>query len=150
MKSSKNSLRSFFQEFKAFIKRGSVIDMAVGIIVGASFTKIVNSLVNEIIMPPLGWILGGINLTEFQWVLKSKTETHVGVVLQYGKFLNALLDFFLVSIAVFILIKIINTLYHKKDSSPNFKTCKYCYMQVPIEAVRCGHCTSHFQKETSK
>lgn len=140
-------MRTLFQEFKSFIKRGNVIDMAVGIIVGASFTKIVNSLVNEIIMPPLGWVLGGIDLTDFQWMLKSETPEKPGVILQYGKFLNALLDFFLVSIAVFILIKIINSLYHKKETSPNFKTCQYCCLQVPIQATRCGHCTSKLSSE---
>jgi len=109
------------KEFKEFIARGSVIDLAVGIIIGAAFTAIVNSLVNDILMPPLGLLLGGIDFSNFFITLKGEshgtlkaTQEAGSVVIAYGQFLNAIIKFLIVALAVFILVKQVNRFMHKK------------------------------------
>lgn len=97
----------FIDEFKAFAIKGNVVDMAVGIIIGAAFGKIVSSLVNDIIMPPLGFLIGGINFTDLKFVLKAASETTPAVTLNYGNFLQVCFDFFIVALAVFGVIKAI-------------------------------------------
>ncbi|MDD2563220.1 MAG: large-conductance mechanosensitive channel protein MscL [Salinivirgaceae bacterium] len=95
------------REFKAFAMKGNVIDMAVGIIIGAAFGKIVTSIVNDIIMPPIGLLVGGVNFTDLKIVMKAATETHPAVTLNYGSFLQVCFDFLIVAFAVFIVIKAI-------------------------------------------
>jgi large conductance mechanosensitive channel len=107
----------FIDEFKAFAIRGNVVDMAVGIIIGAAFGKIVSSLVNDIIMPPLGVLIGGINFTELKFVLKAATETSPAVTLNYGNFLQVCFDFFIVALAVFLVIKAIISAKKKQEEA---------------------------------
>jgi large conductance mechanosensitive channel len=106
------------QEFKTFAMRGNVVDMAVGIIIGAAFGKIVSSLVADVVMPPIGLIVGGVNFTELAFTLKAATGDAPAVVLGYGKFLQAGLDFIIVAFAVFLLIKAINTLKKQAEEKP--------------------------------
>lgn len=108
----------FVREFKAFAMRGNVLDLAVGIIIGAAFGKIVSSFVNDIFMPPLGLLLGGMDFKEFKWVLQSADELNgvVEVSLNYGVFIQVIIDFLLVAICVFLLIKTINR-FHKKEEA---------------------------------
>ena len=131
---------SLVQEFKKFISRGNVIDMAVGIIIGASFTKIVDILVGNVIMPPIGLLLGGVDFSSFKIVLKEATEVAPAVTIDYGLFINTLINFFIVSLAIFLLIKVIGSLYRKEEAVKNF--CPECKMEIPIGAKRCGHCTA--------
>ena len=105
-------------EFKAFALRGNVVDMAVGIIIGAAFGKIVSSVVSDIIMPPIGLILGGVNFTDLKVIMKAATETLPAVTWNYGNFIQATIDFLIVAFAVFILIKAINATKKKDVPAP--------------------------------
>ena len=155
--------KNFFNEFKKFAMRGNVIDMAVGIIIGAAFGKIVDSLVKDVIMPPIGLLLGKVDFTNLFVVLRDGAEKagpyvsldaaqQAGAVtLNIGLFVNALISFTIVAFAVFILIKAINELQAKMlkqeaaeeaKKAPKEKTCPYCCTEIPINATRCPHCTS--------
>ena len=142
-------IKNFLNEFKTFAMRGNVMDMAVGIIIGAAFGKIVTSLVEDVIMPPIGWILGNVDFSDL--VLKLNDE----VSIKYGSFLNTIISFIIVAFAVFILIKAINTLQAKMtkaeadaaaNAAPTTKKCPYCCNDVAIEATRCPFCTSELKK----
>lgn len=152
-------LKSFFNEFKKFAMRGNVIDMAVGIIIGAAFGKIVDSLVKDIIMPPIGLLLGKVDFSNLFFVLKNGPdykEPYVSlsqainagaITLNLGNFLNAVISFTIVAFAVFILIKGINRVQEsialgEEPAEPTTKKCPYCYSDIPIKAVRCPNCTS--------
>jgi len=134
------------KEFKEFISRGNVMDMAVGIIIGGAFTGIVNSLVNDIINPLIGMI-GGTDLTGYVLVLKDEAT------LNYGSFLTAIINFLIMAVVVFIMIKSINTMNKaftrkKKEepAAPTTKVCPFCKSDVNIEATRCPHCTSELSE----
>jgi large conductance mechanosensitive channel len=105
-------------EFKAFAMKGNVTDMAVGIIIGAAFGKIVSSMVSDIIMPPLGLLIGGVNFTDLKLVMKAATETNPAVTWNYGNFLQVTFDFLIVAFAVFMVIKAINAAKKKEDAKP--------------------------------
>jgi large conductance mechanosensitive channel len=105
-------------EFKTFAMKGNVIDMAVGIIIGAAFGKIVSSIVNDIIMPPLGVLVGGVNFTDLKFVIKAATEGHPAVTLNYGNFLQVCFDFIIVAFAVFMVIKAMNSSKKKQEQAP--------------------------------
>ncbi len=105
-------------EFKEFAMKGNMIDMAVGIIIGGAFGKIVSSIVNDILMPPLGLLLGGVNFTDLKLVMKAATETAPAVSWNYGSFIQALVDFLIIAFAIFMLIKGINSFKKKKEAAP--------------------------------
>jgi large conductance mechanosensitive channel len=105
-------------EFKAFAMKGNVVDMAVGIIIGAAFGKIVSSMVSDIIMPPLGLLIGGVNFTDLKLVMKAATETHPAVTWNFGNFLQVCFDFIIVAIAVFMVIKAMNAAKKKEEAAP--------------------------------
>ena len=134
-------MKKFFEEFKKFIARGNVMDMAVGIIIGGAFTTIVNSLVNDIITPLLG-LFGGMNFDEYDWNITGE------VTLAYGKFITAVLNFLIMALVVFILVRTINktgeklSKKDKKPAAPTTKKCPYCKSEIAIDATRCPHCTS--------
>lgn len=109
---------SFFSEFKKFAMRGNVLDMAVGIIMGGAFTPIVNSLVNDIIMPPIGLMLGNVDFSQLAITLRAATETDPAVMINYGIFINTIVTFIIVAFAVFILMKSVNRLTEKKAAEP--------------------------------
>lgn len=109
---------SFLQDFQKFAMRGNVVDLAVGVIIGAAFGKIVSSLVANVIMPPLGLLIGGIDFRQFSWVLKPAQPPAPAVVLQYGMFLQDVFDFIIVALAVFCVIKLINSLHRKQEEAP--------------------------------
>ncbi len=150
-----------FKEFKEFAVRGSVIDMAVGIIIGAAFTTVVQSLVKDILMPPLGLLTSEIDFANAFLVLKEGStpapystlqmaQEAGAVVLRYGTFINAAISFALVSFAVFLLVRYINNLKNPKQTpepvSPKIKKCTYCFSDIPVEATRCPHCTSELEE----
>jgi len=106
-------------EFKAFAMRGNVVDMAVGIIIGAAFGKIVSSFVNDVIMPPIGLLVGGIDFSDLSLTLKAATESAPAVVLKYGVFINTVVDFIIIAWAIFMVIKAMNSLKKKEEQKPS-------------------------------
>ncbi len=145
------------KEFKEFAIKGNVVDMAVGIIIGAAFTGVVQSLVKDVMMPPLGLLMGGVDFSNFFVVLKegaipppyetmAAAQQAGAVTLNYGVFFNTLISFLIVAFAVFILIRYINKLKRPEEKpepvAPSVKKCSYCFSDIPVEATRCPHCTS--------
>ena len=136
---------SLIKEFKEFAMRGNVLDMAVGIIIGAAFGKIVSSLVNDVIMPPIGLLLGKVDFSNLTITLMEKTAEAEAVTIKYGVFINTILDFIFVAFAIFILIKQVNRFKRKEEAAPEVPTtkdCPKCFTAIPIKAVRCPNCTS--------
>jgi large conductance mechanosensitive channel len=136
------------KEFKEFAIRGNVVDMAVGIIIGAAFGKIVSSLVNDVIMPPIGLLLGNIDFSQLAITLKEKSVAAEAVTIKYGVFINTVLDFIIVAFAIFITIKQMNRLKKKEEApitEPTTKECPKCFTAIPIKAMRCPNCTSELQ-----
>lgn len=143
-----------FKEFKKFAMRGNVVDMAVGIIIGAAFGAIVKSLVDDLIMPPIGLLLGNVDFANLFIVLKdgATAEPYASldaakkagaVTLNYGVFINALVSFTIVAFAVFLLVRAVNKLKAGEEApDPTTKDCPYCFTTIPLKATRCPHCTS--------
>lgn len=143
-------LKNMLKEFKTFALKGNVLDMAVGIIIGASFGKIVDSLVKDILMPPLGMLLGKVDFSSLKIALGSNPDA---ATINYGAFFNNVISFIIVAFAVFLLIKGINTVRAKMEKAEaaapapkTEKTCPYCFSQISIKATRCPHCTSTLKK----
>ena len=140
----------FIKEFREFAMKGNVIDMAVGIIIGAAFGKIVSSLVNDIIMPPLGLLIGKMDFSNLFVTLSgdklaslAQAKAAGATTLNYGIFLNNIVDFLIVSLAIFILISQINRLRRKEETKPPaVKDCPRCFSSIPVKATRCPNCTS--------
>ena len=139
-----------FKEFKEFAMRGNVLDMAVGIIIGAAFGRIITSLVNDVIMPPIGLLLGKvdfsslfINLSGTPYASLADARKAGAAVIGYGAFLNTILDFVVVAFVIFLLIRQVNKM--KKEPAPaatTTKECPYCLSVIPLKATRCAHCTA--------
>jgi large conductance mechanosensitive channel len=143
-----------WQDFKAFVMRGNVMDLAVGVIIGAAFGAVVKSLVDDVIMPPLGLATGGVDFSDKYLLLKAGSAAPPyaslaaakeagAVTLNYGLFLNTILTFLIVALAIFMLVKAVNKLYTKPaEATPDTKPCPYCTMTVARAATRCPNCTS--------
>jgi large conductance mechanosensitive channel len=139
-----------FKEFKEFAMRGNVVDMAVGIIIGAAFGRIVSSLVNDVIMPPIGLLLGNVdfaslffNLSGTPYASLADAKKAGAPIIGYGAFLNTVLDFVIVAFVIFLLIRQMNKLKKQPAvAAPTTKECPYCLSVIPIKATRCGHCTA--------
>ncbi|HSC75860.1 MAG TPA: large-conductance mechanosensitive channel protein MscL [Pseudomonadales bacterium] len=127
-------------EFKEFAIKGNVVDMAVGVIIGAAFGKIVTALVSQVVMPPIGFLLGSVDFSSLSIVLKEKTDTAAAVSINYGLFINTVIDFTIVAFVIFILVKQINRF--KKEAEVSTKECPKCISVISIKATRCPHCTS--------
>lgn len=150
-----------FKEFKEFALRGNVVDMAVGIIIGAAFGAIVSSLVADVIMPPIGLLLGNVDFSSLFVVLKAGTtpgpyETLAAakqagaVTLNIGVFINTISSFLIIAFAVFLVIRQINKLRRKAEAppaEPTTKQCPFCLLAVPLKAIRCPYCTSQLKME---
>lgn len=141
-------MKKFLKEFKEFISRGNVMDMAVGIIIGGAFTSIVSSLVNDIINPLLG-LFGGMNFDQLHVKLLGE------VTLNYGKFITAVINFLIMALVIFLIIKVINTAASKfagkddtEEAAVTTKSCPFCKSEILLEATRCPHCTSVLSEET--
>lgn len=135
-----------FKEFKEFAVKGNVVDMAVGIIIGAAFGTIVKSLVDDVIMPPIGLLLGKVDFSNLVIPLKEGAEGVAPVALRYGAFLNTVVSFLIVAFAVFFLVKGINRLKREEiapPTAPTTKDCPFCFSAIPLKATRCPHCTSN-------
>lgn len=134
---------SLLKEFKEFAVRGNVADMAVGIVIGAAFTKIVSSFVADVIMPPIGLFLGGADFSKLQWEITPASEIAPATAIRYGLFINTVLDFIIVAFAIFLLVKALNRLRSQQEKPPaTSKNCPECLMPIPLQAKRCGHCTT--------
>jgi large conductance mechanosensitive channel len=139
------------KEFKEFAMRGNVMDLAVGVIIGAAFGKIVSSLVEDVLMPPLGQLLGKVDFSGLYFSLDGKSYDSLTVAkaahaatLNYGVFLNTVVNFLIVAFCVFLMVKWINRFAAKPTpaAAPTTKDCPQCAMAIPLAAKRCGHCTS--------
>jgi len=132
------------KEFREFAVKGNVVDMAVGIIIGGAFGKIVSSLVSDIIMPPIGMLLKGMDFTSLAITLKAAEGDEPAVTLNYGLFINNVIDFVIVAFALFLVIKQINRLKRGEvqPAEPTTKNCPYCCSVIPIKATKCSACTS--------
>jgi large conductance mechanosensitive channel len=142
-----------FKEFKDFIRRGNVIDLAVGFVMGAAFGKVAASFISDVIMPPIGLLLGKVDFSSLYLNLSSRTFDSLAQakeagapVIAYGAFVSAVIDFLIVALAVFVVIRWINKLKSKPaPASPTTKECPFCLSIVPLKAVRCPHCTSELK-----
>jgi large conductance mechanosensitive channel len=137
------------KEFKEFAMRGNVLDMAVGIIIGAAFGKIITSFVGDVLMPPLGLLLGKVDFANLFVTLSggpygslAAAKAAGAPTINYGLFLNTVLDFLIVAFAIFLLIRQVNRLQKPAVAAPTTKPCPYCLSAVAIKATRCPHCTS--------
>jgi large conductance mechanosensitive channel len=143
-----------FKEFKNFAMRGNVLDMAIGIILGAAFGKIVTSFVSDILMPPVGLLLGKtdfsslfLNLSGKPFALLQDAKAAGAATINYGIFLNTILDFLIVAFAIFLLVRQVNrwTAKPPAPAAPAIRDCPYCLSEIPSKAVRCAHCTSELR-----
>jgi len=145
------------KEFKAFAMRGNVIDLAVGIIIGGAFGTIVKSLVDDVIMPPIGLALGNVDFADLFMLLKAgakspppyatlaEAQAAGAVTVNYGVFFNAVITFLIVAFCVFLLVRAMNRLRPQEAVAPTTKECPYCRMAAPVGATRCPHCTSELR-----
>ncbi len=139
------------KEFKAFAMQGNVLDMAIGIIIGAAFGKIVSSLVGDVLMPPIGLLLGNvdfsnlfINLSGQSYASLAEAKAAGAPVMSYGAFINTVIDFIVVAFVIFLLVKQVNRMKAKPAPAPavpTTKDCPFCLSTIPIKATRCAHCT---------
>lgn len=130
------------KEFKAFAMRGNAIDMAVGIIIGTAFGKIITSLVNDVIMPPIGLLMGRVDFSHLVVTLQKSNESHSAVTLNYGLFINTVLDFIIVAFAIFMMIRQLNRFSPPAPSESTTKECTECCSSIPLKARKCPHCAS--------
>ncbi len=136
-------------EFKTFVLRGNVVDLAVGVVIGASFGAIVTSLVNDVLMPPIGLLLGRVDFSHLFVSLSGQAFPSLAAAkaagaptLNYGLFVNAVINFVIVAFAVFVVVKQVNRLFPKPAAAPTSKECPLCATAIPLKARRCPHCTS--------
>ena len=131
------------KEFRDFAVKGNAVDMAVGIIIGAAFGKIVSSLVSDVLMPPLGMLLGRMDFSSLAITLCEKTADAAAVTVKYGVFINTVVDFVIVAFVVFLMVRQINRLKRQPPpADPTTRECPYCLNPIPLKASKCGHCTS--------
>jgi large conductance mechanosensitive channel len=150
------------KEFKEFAMRGNVVDMAVGIVIGAAFATIVKSLVADVIMPPIGLILGGVDFSNLFLVIRegaaagpfstlADAQKAGAVTINYGLFANTVISFLIIALAIFMVVKGMNSLKKKEEAppaEPTAKDCSYCFTSIPIKATRCPHCTSELSMKS--
>lgn len=142
-----------FNEFKKFVMKGNVLDLAVGIIIGAAFGKVVTSFVNDILMPPVGLLVGKVDFSNLFISLSGRSfESLVEAkkagapTLNYGLFLNTAIDFLIVGFAVFLLVKLVNRLHSEEPVAATTKECPYCISTIPVKATRCPQCTAELRE----
>ncbi len=144
-----------YKEFKEFAIKGNVVDLAIGVIIGGAFGKIVSSLVNDIIMPIIGGLIGKVDFTNFfisldgnKYATLQQAKDAGAATLNYGVFLNTIIEFLIISFSLFLVVRQINKLKRLEESVPvTTKKCEYCFSEIPIEATRCPYCTSKLEKD---
>lgn len=158
-------MKKWFGEFKKFIQRGNVVDLAVGVVIGVAFGAITKSLVDDIIMPPLGLATGGVDFKQLFWVIEpgktpgpyttmAQAKAAGAVTINYGNFVNTIINFLIISLAMFGVVKAYTRLSEKQDETkdeapkePVAKECPFCFEEIPIKATRCPKCTSHLDAQ---
>jgi large conductance mechanosensitive channel len=143
------------KEFKEFAMRGNVMDMAVGVIMGTAFGKIVSSLVSDLLMPPLGLIMGKVDFSSLFINLSGQPVPSLAAAkaagaptINYGVFLQTILDFVIMAFVIFLVVRQMNAWTKQPEAAPTKRDCPYCLSAIPIKAVRCAHCTANLQTET--
>lgn len=148
-----------WKEFRKFIARGNVLDLAVAVIIGGAFNAIVQSLVNDVVMPPIGLVLGRvdfsnlyINLSDTTYVSLAAAQEAGAPTINYGMFINNLINFIIVAFVVFMLVRQVNKLYKKPEppKPPTTRDCPICFTTIPVKATRCPNCTSHLETAESE
>jgi len=145
-----------FKEFKTFIMRGNVLDLAVAVIIGGVFGKLVSSFVNDVIMPPIGLVVGKVDFSSLYLNLSSNTYASLAEaqkagapIIKYGLFINTVIDFLIVSFVIFFVVRLANRLQRLQaataPAAPTTKECPFCLSTIPLKATRCGHCTSEMK-----
>lgn len=141
-----------FKEFKEFAMQGNVMDLAIGIVIGAAFGKIVTSFVNDVLMPPIGLLMGKVDFADLYLNLSSTAYPSLALareagapVIAYGMFLNNIIDFLIVAIAIFFVVRLINKLKKEAVEEVTTKECGYCFSEIPLLATRCPQCTSELE-----
>ena len=135
--------RKLLDEFKAFALKGNMADLAIGVVIGTAFNKVISSIVNDLILPPLGLLYGGVDFSDLTVPLKWPGSSKEPLLWNIGSFFNALIDFFIIAWAVFVVVKALNKLRGiKPQAEPENKTCTECHMSIPKEASKCAYCTS--------
>ncbi len=142
-------------EFKEFALRGNVVDLAIGLIIGGAFSSIVNSFVSDILMPPIGLLLGNadfselfINLSGGSYESLTAAQEAGAITINYGRFINTIVDFIIIALALFVIIRQVNRLQQQKEeqaTEPTTKECPYCLTDIPVDATRCPNCTSQLE-----
>lgn len=148
--------KKMLKDFKEFALRGNVVDLAIGVIIGGAFGKIITSLVNDIIMPPIGLLLGKVDFSKLYWNISGKeyasladAQAASAPTINYGVFLNNIIDFLIIAFVIFLLIKQINRLAKKPEApaQPTTRECPFCMTQISVKASRCPNCTSEVKPE---
>ena len=155
-------MKKIWKEFQDFAVKGNAVDLAVGVIIGAAFGAIVNSLVKDVVMPPISVLTGGLDFSNKFLVLRAAKDGSVAfntppdaakagaITWNYGNFISLVINFLIVAGAVFLLIRAINKLRQPAENEPNEKSCPACAMKIPIKATRCPHCTSELTQATTQ
>jgi large conductance mechanosensitive channel len=140
------------KEFRQFAMRGNVVDLAVGVIIGTAFGKIITSLVNDLLMPPIGLVLGNVDFTDLfislngaAYASLADAQAAGAPTLNYGVFINTVIDFIIVVFVIFLLIRAINRMQRPAPADPTTKECPYCFSTISVKARRCPHCTSELK-----
>src|SRR5215472_19236703 len=151
-------MRKIWNEFKEFAVKGNAVDLAVGVIIGAAFGAIINSLVKDVIMPPISLLTGGLDFSNKFVVLRAARDGSTAfntpadaakagaITWNYGNFITLVINFLIVAAAIFLVIRIINQLRHPPEKAPDTKECPACAMTIPIKATRCPHCTTELKQ----
>jgi large conductance mechanosensitive channel len=151
-------MTKIWKEFKEFAVKGNAVDLAVGVIIGAAFGAIVNSLVKDVVMPPISLLTGGLDFSNKFLILRAAKDgstafntsadaTKAGAITwNYGNFITLVINFLIVAVAIFLVIRVINQLRHPAEKAPETKECPACAMKIPIKATRCPHCTSELSE----
>ena len=161
LKTGESKVAGFFSEFKEFAIKGNVIDLAIGVIIGTAFNNIVQSIVKDIILPPIGFITGRVDFTNLYWNISgtnyptlADAQKAGAAVVTYGVFLNNLINFLIVAFVIFLVVRQINRMKRKDDkkevTSPSTKNCPYCYSSINIKAKKCPNCTSNLPEVDAK
>jgi large conductance mechanosensitive channel len=142
------------KDFKAFIMRGNVLDLAVAVVIGGAFGSIVNSLVKDLLMPPLGLILGRVNFSDLFISLNGQTYESLKAAqdagaptFNYGLFIQAIINFVIIAFAIFLIVRLVNRFQNTQPAAPTTRECPCCFSNIPMKATRCPHCTSEVKPE---
>jgi large conductance mechanosensitive channel len=155
-------MKKIWKEFKEFAVKGNAVDLAVGVIIGAAFGAIVNSLVKDMVMPPISLLAGGLDFSNKFIILRAAKDGSTAfntpadaakagaITWNYGNFITLVINFLIVAGAVFLLVRVINQLRHPEEKGPDTKDCPACTMKIPINATRCPHCTTDLSEATAR